>query len=353
MRGWTARLGAWLIALSGLVLLVVLGCSDPIQRYETLSIFFDGVPPPEGYGPAIRPEDFPGNIVAAKDKGTTPVVYFYHKPYVTRQCFGCHDQNQGNQAKAQGVESCRKCHQEYFELSPNDWMHGPVVLHECTRCHLPHRSPYEGLLTKPQRELCMECHQQSWVNQDPLHSQLEDQTCSRCHDPHAAGNRLLLVDARTFERRKKIRHDTGSIHPVAEQGKCVTCHINEESNRLLDNVEAKCAGCHEKAIAPGPPPLHKAVADGKCLTCHTAHRSPRPTLIRPTAERVCFQCHKPEEVQTLKHPHVTRVDCLVCHSGHRELRPHMLRDNVDVPPIEPLSPPAPKPVAAAPPEATP
>ena len=37
------------MGLLALLALVFTGCQDEVKRYETLSFFFDGVPPPEGY----------------------------------------------------------------------------------------------------------------------------------------------------------------------------------------------------------------------------------------------------------------------------------------------------------------
>jgi len=322
-----------LILVFGAILAVPLGCNDPLQRYRVLSMFFDGVPPPEGYEPV-------GSIGDATNResdrsGRPPeeqqINYRYHAPYVQRQCFECHDRNVGYVAQVQGVESCQSCHEDYFKIADADWIHGPIVMLECARCHAPHRSPYPGLLTQPQLDLCYQCHDASWIEADPFHRQVEDLTCSNCHDPHAAGNRLLLVDARSFERRSKIRHVSGSEHPPWQRNECAACHLTEQGNVLVDNVDQACFACHEDQLEVTDVPLHKAVSELQCTFCHTAHKSPRPNLIRPTAEDVCFKCHKRQEIQTLAHPNVTYVDCLVCHTGHRAQRKHMLREGVGVP----------------------
>lgn len=334
-RRWVLRCGLIGLALATMTLIPP-GCGDPLEKYRVMSTFFDGVPPPEGYRLANIPDEFGGesarrspaeSLAEAQEK----INYRYHAPYVKRQCFDCHDQRAGYQAQVQGVESCQKCHESYFEIAKNDWVHGPAAMLECRRCHEAHRSPYDGLLTTQQPDLCYKCHDQAWFAEDPFHRTISDLTCSNCHDPHAAGNRLLLVDARSFERRSKIRHATGSEHPTWNLTECSQCHMTDASNRLIDNIDKACATCHADRLEVTDQPLHKAVTELQCTVCHTAHKSPRPNLIRPTAEHVCFKCHKREEIQTLAHPNVTHVDCLACHTGHREQRPHMLREGIGVP----------------------
>ncbi|QNN20955.1 hypothetical protein HED60_01265 [Planctomycetales bacterium ZRK34] len=334
-RRWVLRCVLIGLALATMTLIPP-GCGDPLQKYRVMSTFFDGVPPPEGYRLANIPDEFRGEgavrrpedgLVQAQDK----INYRYHAPYVKRQCFECHDERSGYQAQVAGVESCQKCHEPYFQIAKSDWVHGPAAMLECRLCHQAHRSPYDGLLTEPQPDICYKCHDSAWFSDDPFHRTINDLTCSNCHDPHAAGNRLLLVDARSFERRSKIRHQAGSEHPTWNLTECSQCHMTDESNRLIDNIDKACATCHEDHLVETDQPLHKAVTELQCTVCHTAHKSPRPNLIRPTAERVCFKCHKREEIQTLAHPNVTHVDCLACHTGHREERPHMLREGIGVP----------------------
>ena len=58
------------------------------------------------------------------------------------------------------------------------------------------------------------------------------------------------------------------------------------------------------------------------------HTSPLQHLVRPTAEKICYACHSPEETQRPAHPRVTRVDCLLCHRGHESAGPHLLKEEI-------------------------
>lgn len=325
----TAALGLMLLAIAW-------GCSDPQQRYEVLSFFFDGVPPPGMTEADLRQQELnPGVVFVARSdeqKKEQEIVYRYHVPYVKRDCFGCHDQTKGYAAKIDRDSSCVGCHDAYFQVAKADWIHGPVAMGECSMCHEPHRSEHAGLVKAPQPDLCYACHEASHFEADPFHSTLEDKTCTRCHDPHAAGNRLLLVDSRSFNRRSRVNRFNDVLHPVWTASDCVKCHLADQSNAVRPDVNSVCIECHDKAMVDDPvAPLHQAITDGKCTTCHAAHRSPRPSLIRPSAELVCFECHKRDEIRTQTHPNVTHVDCLTCHTGHRRMNPDMLREGVGKP----------------------
>jgi predicted CXXCH cytochrome family protein len=80
--------------------------------------------------------------------------------------------------------------------------------------------------------------------------------------------------------------------------------------------------------AEGRGKLHQAVADGNCTTCHDPHHSTQPSLIRPTAEKICIGCHNPQELPRPEHPVVVRGDCLLCHQGHDSDRVALLRPNI-------------------------
>ncbi len=322
------RVMTWLSLAVLLSLAALWGCADAEQRYRTLSLFFDGVPLPEHLRDDAEAAGRPGERSAVAR--TEPVAYRYHEPYARRNCEGCHDVRRGYELAATPDESCRNCHASHFDIEPGDWVHGPVAMHECSHCHEPHRSGYDGLLTESQPDLCFSCHEPQWFASDPFHAGLDELHCSNCHDPHAAGNPLLLVDARTFERRQQIRRVPVSQHPTFESEDCASCHVREQAHVLVEDVDAVCLSCHGEQVDPAGAPLHQAVVEGKCTTCHTAHQSPRPDLMHPTAEQVCFSCHQPGEIRTPRHPRTTRVDCLTCHTGHRELRPGMLREGVGV-----------------------
>lgn len=321
------------VGVATVVLLAVyVGCS-PEKDYETLSFFFDGVPMPQWMLDQIEKEQQAAAVAQGLPEKPKPVTYFYHRPYADRSCFGCHDRTGGFSAPTGGKDLCVTCHDSYFKLEPDDWAHGPAYLGECRRCHEPHKSEFAGLLTVKQPDLCYTCHDKSFIQNDSMHSHLpQDVQCSACHDPHAAGNRLLLVDSRTIRRRTRDMKISRSAHNMWGQDTCEKCHDTQHANVLRQDVDKHCLDCHGDSIQAqsDTPGLHEAVKQGSCTVCHTPHKSSRPYLMRTSGEKVCYQCHKPQEIAPPKHPDVTRVDCLICHGGHRTEQPHLLRGDLGV-----------------------
>ena len=344
------RAGGPLLALAATLIALGfhLGC-DETRDYEMLSFFFDGVPPPEGVEPTgpqlvagpwgimLDPNDpllADRRVVRGVMADTEPdVEYVYHTAYRRLNgCGGCHDLRNSYAILDSGKNLCQSCHPEYFQPEPDEWVHGPAAIGECQFCHDAHKTPYEHVLRAPQPDMCFTCHDASYIVTDPFHTTLDDQTCSNCHDPHGAGNRLLLIDARTFKRRESSMRALPSAHAAWPRDQCTQCHLEEQSHLLVENIDEQCLRCHEESAADsGDQRLHQAVADGRCTACHTPHQSTRANMIRPLAEQVCFTCHKPDELLVKNHPRVTRGDCLFCHKGHRSDRPNLLRAEITVP----------------------
>jgi len=318
------------VAVTGSLLLI--GCNEG-TRYRVLSFFFDGVPPPPGvtvpktiigpWGVELGPDDPRAQkylrSAASRPAGlqTSQPVWFQHTPYRKRRCEECHSEGSSYET-IPAAKTCRKCHQPYRELQADDWAHGPVALGRCDLCHVvSHKSKHRGLLTKAVPELCLDCHDRTETLSRPYHAVASGQACSQCHDPHLAGNRLLLVDSTTYKRRARQAKIAPSKHAAWPKTTCVQCHVAEQSNRLVADVDRVCLTCHEKVRRPSEgPPLHEAVREGKCLTCHAPHRSTRPHLVRAVGEKMCVGCHKPEQMRVEAHPPMQRADCLLCHTGH-------------------------------------
>jgi predicted CXXCH cytochrome family protein len=168
--------------------------------------------------------------------------------------------------------------------------------------------------------------------EQPYHKAAGDTACSACHDPHMAGNRLLLVDSGSYKRRRVDRRP-GVEHAPWRERKCTLCHLPEQSNAMVANLDAVCLSCHAKVLEGAPPKkLHKAVEEKHCVVCHAPHRSPLPALVRTNAEQMCYACHKVEETRKPGHPPVERADCLLCHKGHASEREHLLRTDIVWPP---------------------
>lgn len=358
-RRWRGWRGVAIILTLAAAPLFYLGCSTPEARYRTLSMFFDGVPPPAGLLVELpewaRDPNRPGSNQAGATTqpvaaATQPKDFFFHKPYADRNCKGCHDLEKGFQALQINANLCQKCHRDHIQLEPEDWVHGPTVLGQCNLCHLAHKSEFPGLAVAAQPELCLRCHGDSFLEENAFHAALPDKTCSNCHDPHAAGNRLLLADSRTYRWRQKKQIEVKHGHPKWTKEDCARCHYVEKSNAMRPGVDQACLSCHDQLLKPAEGvKLHKAVAEDHCTACHTPHASRRPHLVREDAEAICFKCHKLEEIQKPEHPHVTRADCTICHAGHSSPEPHLLRPLI----AEQLRPLSPLPKPATPPTTQP
>jgi predicted CXXCH cytochrome family protein len=326
------RVGAKLALLAAGLLAVCIahfGCSEKDQ-YQVLSFFFDGVPKP---GERVREPGKPTDPNAVRPGGPARVaeevtIASAHADYEDRKCFNCHGSDISVEMASLSADVCKKCHKAYFAPEPTDWTHGPVAAGECSICHKAHESEHQALLKAPQPDACLHCHSSSLLER-PYHADIGKRACSVCHDPHLAGNRLLLADSRTYARRKIGQSSDRSQHAPWKEHKCAECHIVEQSYALIEDVNGACLKCHGKddavAVKEG---LHAPVREGKCLSCHLSHESPRAHLVRPAGGKICFTCHKPQEIQGPNHPRVDRVDCLLCHKGHRSGRKHLLKDGI-------------------------
>jgi predicted CXXCH cytochrome family protein len=332
-----------IVTVLGTMLIGMLGC-DPKTKHHVLSFFFDGVPPlpgMPGYGakPIIGPggleldPDDPRAIeLLARDRArkvrekarAKEVVLFEHKPYSKRQCMACHDKNKSFSASVS--ETCQGCHKEYYDTQWNDWVHGPVAIGKCSMCHQPHNSKHKGLLTKKARDLCLACHDEARTMAGAHHVEAAFKPCSTCHDPHFAGNRHLLPDAFSYQRRMRSMKIAPDKHAAWDRDTCTKCHSSTRSNAVIPGAEKMCLTCHDKVQHPvAGKKIHDPVLKGKCFTCHTAHNSRLPHLLKTNAEANCTGCHKTEKLSKPKHSRFYRVDCLICHGGHSSPRKHLLR----------------------------
>ncbi|MCG3180778.1 MAG: hypothetical protein BIFFINMI_03141 [Phycisphaerae bacterium] len=337
--------GAWArrLMLAAMVAVVAaMGCSDPHTRYKVLSFFFDGVPDPDA-PPGTGPEGTGETASAAANVKPQ----FIHAPYRDRNCLPCHEVATPQTGLTANMTICGKCHAVYGQFGAAEWVHGPTALGLCGLCHDPHKSEYPHIIKQAQPTLCLNCHTDPKLLGEPYHelAALGKAVCSDCHDPHMAGNRLLLVDAGSYQRRKPDLK-LASTHPPFRDRKCQMCHSGD-SNAVRPNlVQEACRTCHKNIREPSGPneKVHPALAQDKCLNCHEPHQSTRPHLIRPTAQEICMTCHKVEQISGPAHPPVVRVDCLLCHQGHESTRAHLLRRGVPiagekVPPVEWLEEP--------------
>ena len=180
-----------------LLLLVAAGCSrqyllqdeqgnilgTPEKRYRVLSIFIDGLTPPEE-DKEKEEKGSSGNPRFKKE----PLKYREHGPYAAGLCGACHVQTGSNQLIMPVTELCQNCH--VLNLNKKK-VHGPVVAGGCKVCHDPHGSPYRFFLVSASKDFCFYCHSQKDVEKREVHKGT-DVECTYCHNAHAADNEYLL-----------------------------------------------------------------------------------------------------------------------------------------------------------------
>jgi predicted CXXCH cytochrome family protein len=236
--------------------------------------------------------------------------------------------------------------------------HAPVELGDCSACHNPHVSRFDGLLRQRPASLCVECHGdlQAALEMPVVHAPVADGRCVDCHRPHGAENADLLAsplkqlcrdchsEVESWEARKEQ-------HPPFAQGDCATCHdphASEHPGLAEQAGGAACASCHPVTAAftqkhNGYPVerapcqqchdphasdqaglfrahLHPPFAEGDCTTCHVSAGASDPFALTERQDALCGVCHEEqvEASRTAAFPHVSAGggECTDCHNPH-------------------------------------
>jgi predicted CXXCH cytochrome family protein len=179
-------------ALFGLMLLVLFFIScNQIERYKTLSFFFDGVPPLGQEG--LRAESVETSSPEPAQTGQAPVWYVHE---ARKDCSNCHGKRiqRGFSSQPRLIapipKLCYNCHADF--TSSAQFVHGPVAVGQCLFCHNPHKSQIKHLLREPEPELCYQCHDENTIELIPAHLPKQLSDCTDCHDPHSSPNKALL-----------------------------------------------------------------------------------------------------------------------------------------------------------------
>lgn len=177
MKAWAVVVGIPVMtALS-------MGCSAT-SRYEVLSLFFDGVPPPAEPGAAEAKQE----EAAAKATTSRQVGYREHGPYAARLCHACHQSGASNALVLPREELCYQCHELRLDKRR---IHGPLASGGCTVCHDPHSSQYRYFLVSEADTFCFYCHDPKMVARNGAHAGVEGD-CTVCHDAHMSDKQYLL-----------------------------------------------------------------------------------------------------------------------------------------------------------------
>ena len=181
----------------GLMLLVFFGIfflsCDEVKHHETLTFFFDGVPP-------LRPgmlqeEPVDSNSIEPDQAGQKP-AWYVHEP--KKDCSNCHDKRKQRSFSTQKFlntpvpKLCYSCHDNHT-ISVL-YVHGPVANGKCLFCHNPHKSKIEHLLIAAEPGLCYQCHDIDSIKLIPAHLSKQLSSCTDCHTPHASSIKALLKE---------------------------------------------------------------------------------------------------------------------------------------------------------------
>jgi len=173
------------------ILTAVLSC-DEVERHRALTFFFDGVPPleGEGVGDVNTPEQSQPQL-----PGNTEPAWIVHKP--SKECTNCHDMSKKPrwatpEFTKEPLQLCYDCHPGSNYSSSTDYVHGPVAVGDCMRCHNPHRSKHRHLLKLPVPDICHQCHEKEDVESIADHSAETLSECLECHVGHSSPERGLL-----------------------------------------------------------------------------------------------------------------------------------------------------------------
>lgn len=161
-----------------------IGCT-PQKRYETLSIFFDGVPNPNASSSNANGS---GTTASQRRTGRAPLAY-QHKPFAEGNCAACHQPDKKIDV-AHVKQGCIACHPKVETQYPA--MHAPVATGECLWCHLPHESSEPNLLVASSPKLCRQCHDSSMLAPDPPAHRNPERNCLDCHLGHGAATGHFL-----------------------------------------------------------------------------------------------------------------------------------------------------------------
>jgi len=175
--------GIVLMVLGVAVLLGLIGCGTPQQRYHTLSTFFDGVPNPDAAAHAQIDE---AGVVHVSAR-----VVSQHKPYVDNKCAQCHNSASGEiQEFELAYNACVKCHAKVSTERP--LMHGPVARQQCKWCHTAHESTEPALLKDTPITVCTQCHTKDLLSSMPPQHSDGTTSCLQCHFGHGGPERYFL-----------------------------------------------------------------------------------------------------------------------------------------------------------------
>ncbi|MHC4083647.1 MAG: cytochrome c3 family protein [Planctomycetota bacterium] len=182
---------AIVITILTVIVTTVLSC-DEEERYKTLTFFFDGVPPLKSDD--VNDVNSPDKVGQKSLKRNVP-TFNVHEP--SKVCENCHDMTKKPRWATpefvkEPLQLCYDCHPNSNYSGSVDYVHGPVAIGDCMRCHNPHRSKQEHLLKIPVPDVCYRCHEKADMESIEEHPAELLSECLDCHVGHSSPARGLL-----------------------------------------------------------------------------------------------------------------------------------------------------------------
>lgn len=216
-----------------------------------------------------------------------------HPPVLDGRCLDCHDAHATEHPALQleGVpQLCYRCHEHHdlrTQIETAPVVHGALTTQEsCNACHAGHGSAMPQLLSGPEKDLCLSCHDRPLragdgrvlidlaflLKENPRHhGPIRDGKCVACHTPHASTRRSLLT--------KEYPQFIYAPFDIEAYALCFDCHI--EGLVLAEQAIGATEFRDQERN------LHSVHVDKKwrgrtCRTCHEVHASSRPFHMRET-----------------------------------------------------------------------
>jgi len=251
------------------------------KSHKVLSFFFDGVPEPDTIEYTVSVDSILNGdtaLVEASNKKKNSI--FYHSPYQKKDCRSCHNERSMGKTTKPQPDLCYQCHNDFSEQYKS--IHGPVGGGFCTSCHNPHKAKTDKLLLRTEQQLCIFCHDSLLVFNNRYHKEREISNCSECHNPHGGDNRFMPQNGSCYICHENYNKKLKYIHGPVAGAHCTTCHsphVTQTNKLLIQQGAALCLNCHEERLIYTED-YHKD-KNKTCTECHNPHGGDNQLFLKP------------------------------------------------------------------------
>ncbi len=179
---------------------------------------------------------------------------------------------------------------------------------------------------------------------DSSASYVGSQSCVKCHKSQFGAfaqtlhGKIFLQQPRNATEKLGCEgcHGPASQHIQSKQGDNGGANdivgFNKESPRSVEDRNAVCLNCHEKADRTY---WNGSTHESRGLACTNCHQlmekvSVKNQLVKSTELETCFQCHKDRRAQMMKSNHMPlesgNMTCSSCHNPHGSAADKLLKE---------------------------